>query len=500
MSLWMDIELCLSAPETMEAGADAASLYFYPLEMDYPPLVDSLVSKGRLDRSKGLLTCVPTHGLLLEDYIMIGAWGDQDRPELHTWREIAVRAGRKAGELRCKELIIHVPGSVSELSSVVYALAEGLQLGAYKQKSYRSNMTEEEELSSLRKARVVLLGAEASEQPALKQAIRIGQMYAFATNYARDLTNLPGNMLNPEMLAQEAVKLAQRYDSLECEVLREQEIEAAGMGGLLAVGQGSAQPPRMITLTYRGRPDWLEVNGLIGKGITFDTGGISLKKSEGMEEMISDMGGAAVVLGVVHALAELAVPVNVVAVIPAAENMPSGHAYRPGDIIKTLSGRTVEVLNTDAEGRIVLADALTYAKRLGAERLIEISTLTGAVLTVLGDVATAAVTNHEPFLDELLQQTKRSGEKIWPLPAYPEYWDMIKSDVADVKNSTSNRWAGVITAALFIGTFAEDTPWIHLDTGGTAWLWSDRGIDPKGGSGAMVRTLLHFLSRDSKKT
>jgi leucyl aminopeptidase len=499
MSIQLDIELSTVAEER-QAGADSAVLYFIPQshEAEHPPLVDSLISGGRINQSKGQLTAVPTHGLLPEGIVMIGALGKDEPVELHTWREIAVRAARQAIDLQCQNLtiMIQVQGTSIDWPSIVYALSEGLQLGAYKQKSYRSSLGggKEAESSTLSKVWIVIPEASSAELAELKQAVRTGQTYAAATNYARDLTNMPGNMLYPEILAQEAVKLAQQYDSLDCEVLGEQEIEAAGMGGLAAVGQGSARPPRMITLKYWGQPAWSNVHGLIGKGITFDTGGISLKKSEGMEEMISDMGGAAVVLGVIYALAELSVPINVVAVIPSAENMPSGQAYRPGDIITTLSGRTVEVLNTDAEGRIVLADGLTYAKQQGAERLIEISTLTGAVLTVLGDVATAAVTNNDDYLNGLLRSTSQSGERIWPLPAYPEYWDMIKSDVADIKNSTSNRWAGVITAALFIGTFAEDTPWIHLDTGGTAWLWGDRGIDPKGGSGAMVRSLLHFLN------
>ncbi|MEC0209238.1 leucyl aminopeptidase, partial [Paenibacillus ehimensis] len=328
----------------------------------------------------------------------------------------------------------------------------------------------------------------------LERAILAAEALALATNYARDLTNLPGNYLVPETLAREAQALAARY-GLECTVLDEHGIREQGMGGLEAVGKGSANPPRMIAVRYRGtEEEGAEVIGLVGKGITFDTGGISLKKPEGMEEMISDMGGAAVLLGLIHALGRLKPPVNAVIVIPAAENMPSGSAFKPGDVITAMNGQTIEVLNTDAEGRIVLADGVLYAKALGATRLIDVATLTGAVLVCFGDVATGAVANDELLLQELLSAAKRAGEKVWPLPNYPEYHDMLKSQTANIRNATSrDRWAGSITAGLFIGFFAGETPWVHLDTGGTAWLWSERGTEPLGGTGAMVRTLGCYL-------
>lgn len=450
---------------------------------------------------KEKLACYETYGLLPFGHVWI-AGADRNGEGLHHWRKLGVQAGRTANKLGCRSLTVLLPGedgSAVSLEETIYAVTEGLLLGQYRMKTYRREAKEEERDPALRDIELVLGGPEAerlARDPALaERMVRLGRVLAEATNAARDWTNLPGNLLSPEGLAEEARKLAAQYPRLECDVIDERRARELGMGGLLAVGQGSERPPRMIVLTYRGQSERSGVTGLVGKGITFDTGGISLKKAEGMEEMISDMGGAAVLLGVMRGLAELAPPINVAAVIPAAENMPSGSAYRPGDVIVTLDGRTVEVLNTDAEGRIVLADGVAYAKRLGAERLIEVSTLTGAVLTVLGDAATAAVTNDEAYLAELLAATRRSGERIWQLPAYPEYKDMIKSTVADVKNSTSPRWAGVITAGLFIGTFADDTPWIHLDTGGTAWLWGERAVDPKGGTGALVRTLLHLLCR-----
>ncbi|MEK8132158.1 leucyl aminopeptidase, partial [Paenibacillus filicis] len=348
----------------------------------------------------------------------------------------------------------------------------------------------------LQAQRVLLLGAADAERRDLAPALEAARATALGVYTARDLTNLPGNYLGPDDLARAAQDLAARY-GLACTVLDEVGIREHGMGGLAAVSQGSELPPRMIAVRYDGAPDrGGEVLGLVGKGITFDTGGISLKKPDGMEEMISDMGGAAVLLGLIHVLGALKPKVNVVIVIPAAENMPSGGAFKPGDVITMMDGQTVEVLNTDAEGRIVLADGVLYAKQLGATKLIDIATLTGAVLVSLADIATAAVGNDEPLLQEVLASSREANEKLWPLPNYPEYRDMLKSRVADIKNATSrDRWAGCITGGLFVGYFAGDTPWVHLDTGGTAWLWNERGTEPLGGTGTMVRTLAKLVSR-----
>ncbi|MGF9714635.1 leucyl aminopeptidase, partial [Paenibacillus naphthalenovorans] len=375
---------------------------------------------------------------------------------------------------------------------LVYALAEGLWLGCYRMPSFAASRGTRP--PALKEVALLCGRATADERAGLQRSLEAAYAMALATHYARDLTNLPGNYLVPETLAREAQTLAARY-GLECTVLDEHGIREQGMGGLAAVGGGSANPPRMIAIRYRGTAEEnADVIGLVGKGITFDTGGISLKKPEGMEEMISDMGGAAVLLGLIHVLGRLRPQVHAVIVIPAAENMPSGSAFKPGDVISVMNGQTVEILNTDAEGRVVLADGVLYAKALGATRLIDVATLTGAVLVSFADVATGAVSNDEPFLQELLSYARQAGEKVWPFPNYPEYHDMLKSRVADIKNAASrDRWAGSITAGLFIGFFAGDAPWVHLDTGGTAWLWNERGTEPQGGTGAMVRTLGHYL-------
>ncbi|WP_217562391.1 leucyl aminopeptidase [Paenibacillus sp. GbtcB18] len=380
------------------------------------------------------------------------------------------------------------PAGAASAAKAVFTVAEGLLLGAYRIATYAREAKPRQELAAAQ----LFVQRDALNGEALQAAVAAAEAYAVATNYARDLTNLPGNLLLPSDLAKEAEKLAGQF-GIACEVLDEQAIVERGMGALAAVGLGSANPPRMITLSYDGDPSSGEVLGLVGKGVTFDTGGISIKPAGGMEEMISDMGGAAVLLGLLIVVGRLKPRINLRIVIPAAENMPSGTAMRPGDVITTLSGRTVEVLNTDAEGRLILADGVTYAIQKGATRLIDIATLTGAVLVSFADVATSAQTNDDAFLASVLQASIQAGEKVWQLPNFPEYREMLRSTVADIKNAAAHKWAGAIMGGSFIEAFIEDKPWIHLDTGGTAWLWGDRGIDPKGGTGAMVRTLAEYI-------
>ncbi|CAM4011195.1 leucyl aminopeptidase [Paenibacillus alkaliterrae] len=368
------------------------------------------------------------------------------------------------------------------------ALTEGLLLALHVRQPLER---EQKERFTLQDVTFVPQGAATSEGELWEKGISKGKLYAAGVSFARDLTNLPGNDLTPERLAYHAEELARELD-LEIEVIDEWSAAEQRMGGLLGVGQGSINPPRMIVIHYKGDPASDEAWGLIGKGITFDTGGISLKRSEGMQEMISDMGGAAAVLGAIRVIAELKPAVNVIAVIPTAENMPSDRALKPGDVLRTMSGHTVEVVNTDAEGRLVLADGLTTAITRGATKLVDVATLTGAVMVALGYEATGAVTNNDDLLKQVLHASERAGERVWQLPAYPEYKKLIKSDAADLKNS-GGRYAGTITGGLFIGHFAEGLPWVHLDIGGTAWLDSSRGWEPKGATGVMVRTLIELI-------
>lgn len=370
------------------------------------------------------------------------------------------------------------------------ALTEGLLLALHERQPLKR---EPNERFTLKEVAFVPQGAAVTAEDAAlwEQGIAKGKLYVEGVALARDLTNLPGNDLTPERLAYHAEELARELD-LEIEVIDEWSAAEQRMGGLLGVGQGSINPPRMIVIHYKGNPDSEEAWGLIGKGITFDTGGISLKRADGMQEMISDMGGAAAVLGAIRVIGELKPAINVIAVIPTAENMPSDRALKPGDVLRMMSGHTVEIVNTDAEGRLVLADGLTTAITRGATRLVDVATLTGAVSVALGTQATGAVTNNDELFKLVQKASERAGERVWQLPSYPEYKKQIKSDAADLKNS-GGRYAGTITGGLFIGHFAEDLPWVHLDIGGTAWLESSRGWEPKGATGVMVRTLIELV-------
>ncbi|WP_379155884.1 leucyl aminopeptidase [Paenibacillus sp. sgz5001063] len=409
-------------------------------------------------------------------------------------RLLAAQTARAALRLKVHKLIVQIPDTWSQLTAIgaeeaSQAISEGLVLGSYCRKHYKREQPVYKGLESavLHMERQ----AETAESMEWVEGIKLGKAFGDATNLARQLTNLPGNLLTPSALSMAAIEIAERH-GFPAEVLDEQEIEQKGMGGLLAVGKGSVHPPRMIVIRYQGASQWENVTAIVGKGITFDTGGISLKRAPGMENMISDMGGAATVLGVMDALGTLRPRINVVMVIPSAENMPAANAFKPGDIVTTLSGRTIEILNTDAEGRVVLADALTYSLEWGAERIIDVATLTGAVVSVLGDIATGAVTNNEAMMEELEIAALRAGERIWRLPVYPEFREMLRSEVADIRNA-AGRYGGATTAGLFIGEFAEGLPWIHLDIAGTAFLSKERGVNPKGATGVMVRTLLHYL-------
>ncbi len=323
-------------------------------------------------------------------------------------------------------------------------------------------------------------------------AIARGEAIGEAINLARELANEPGNRMTPRLLAECARQMAESA-GLECDIIDENRARELKMEAFLAVAQGSAEPPRMIVLRYRGvgaRPG-APVLGLVGKGITFDTGGISIKPADGMEKMKYDMSGGAGMIAVMRALARLRPALEVIAVIPAAENMPGGRAQKPGDVQIAMSGKSIEVLNTDAEGRMVLADGLTYARQLGATHLLDAATLTGAVAVALGTVNAGVFANDDAFYADFESARARAGEKMWRLPLDEEYADQIQGTVGDLLN-TGGRWGGAITAAEFLHAFAETTPWIHLDIAGLAWLDEGKPWMPKGPSGVGVATLVEL--------
>lgn len=364
---------------------------------------------------------------------------------------------------------------------------EGVITGLYEFNQYKTK--EEEDLSISHVKIIMPLGCEDSE---FTKGLNIGKSIGEGIVLARDLVNEPANRMTPENLALEAEALATRK-GLSVEVMDQEEIEKLEMGCFLGVAQGSIHKPKLVVLRYDGDGKKAEqVIGLIGKGLTFDTGGISLKPASGMEEMKTDMAGAAAVIGAMSAIADLKPSASVIGILGICENMPSHRAYRPGDVLTAMNGKTVEVTNTDAEGRLVLADCLSFAGRLGATHLIDIATLTGACVIALGDHYTASISNNHQWQQAVLDAGKEAGEKLWPLPLDAIYKEQLKSDIADLVNA-GGRQAGAITAGMFLEAFVEERPWVHLDIAGTARTSKPAPHQQKGGTGSAVSTLVQTV-------
>jgi leucyl aminopeptidase len=356
---------------------------------------------------------------------------------------------------------------------------------------YRSDQLKSK-IENARALSAIAFSATAKEARAAGAGLAQGMAIAQGMDLARELGNLPANICTPTYLAQQAQKLAKQH-KLKCEVLDRARMEKLGMGSLLAVGRGSHQPPRFIVLQYRGGKAKAKPVVLVGKGITFDTGGISLKPGAEMDEMKYDMSGAASVLGALRAAALMQLPLNVVGIVPAVENMPGGGATRPGDIVTSMSGQTIEILNTDAEGRLILCDALTYAGRFDPACVVDVATLTGACVIALGGVASGLMANDDALAAELLAAGQTSGDRAWQLPLWDDYQELLKSNFADIPNISGGRAAGTITGACFLSRFTKQYRWAHLDIAGTAW----RSGKEKGSTGRPVPLLTHFLMKQA---
>jgi leucyl aminopeptidase len=375
-----------------------------------------------------------------------------------------------------------------DANEAAHALSEAYYLATYEFPGYKQKKNEpEKRIETI----TIYTEADAAE---IEASLFVGSVYGKATNSARTLVNTPGNLMTAADLAGYAVELAKKYE-FEYEILEKEEMEQLGMGAILAVNQGSKNPPKMIVLKYQGREQWDNVIGLVGKGVTFDTGGYSLKPRESMVDMKTDMAGAAAVLGAMEIIGELRPEQNVIAVIPATDNMISGEAFKPDDVITSMSGKTIEVKNTDAEGRLILADAITYAKHHGANYLIDVATLTGGVIVALGVHTTGAMTNNEALFEQLLEASAETGEFIWRLPITEKDKERVRSSkIADLNNSPGREGHAIMGGA-FLGEFAEDTPWVHLDIAGTSVAAKDYDLGPSGATGVMVRTLATFVER-----
>ncbi|MFQ6010920.1 MAG: leucyl aminopeptidase [Nitrososphaerales archaeon] len=424
--------------------------------------------------------------------ILLVGLGPQEEFTLTEVRRGAGKAAQITKDLGLKSFSISfISGNGLNKSEVSRSIVEGLELALY---SYDRHKTAE--TSEIVVGETTLILHSDNDLKAVEQGARLGEISAKATALARDLANSPGNFCTPSKLAEAAREMADR-SSIKATILGREEMAKMGMGGVLGVSQGSAEPPKFIILEYAGGSTDSPAFFLVGKAVTFDTGGISIKPSDKMEEMKYDMSGGAAVIGAMQALAEIGLPINVTGLVPATENMPSDSAYKPGDVIQIHDGKTIEIINTDAEGRLLLADALAYARSKKPEAIIDLATLTGACVIALGNHATGMVTNNAELGSKVRLAGDSAGEKVWELPLWKEYSEQIKSQVADMKN-TGGRAGGAITAAALLSKFVEDTPWVHLDIAGTAWTQessAEISYIRKGATGIGVRLLIEFFRK-----
>jgi leucyl aminopeptidase len=455
--------------------------------------ISTLISQGDIKGKLNEITLLHTLGKIPAGKVAVVGLGKKKELTVNKVRAAAGDACRFLRGKRVENIAAVVLGAGAggiKNDEAVQAITEGALLGLY---VFRKYMTKKENNNTEIKE-LTIIGKDKKQ---IENAVSRGQIIAEAVNYARDMVNEPSNYMTPTRMAGTARELAKKY-GLKIEVFEKEKMQELGMGGLLGVSQGSQQPPKFIILTYKGKTTaGLDV-ALVGKGITFDSGGISIKPSENMADMKGDMAGGASVISTLIALARLKVKINVTALVPATENLPSGTAMKPGDIIKALNGKTIEVLNTDAEGRLILSDALSYANKLGAKAIIDVATLTGACQVALGKICTGAFTNDQALLDKVIAAGKAVGENAWQLPMFPEYKDYIKSDFADIKN-TGGRYGGAITAAKFLEEFVDKTPWVHLDIAGTSDTDKEKGYLVKGATGVPVRTLIQFVLEQAGK-
>jgi len=450
----------------------------------------NLVMTGEIVGEFGEITHIHTFTKLSVSRVIVIGIGNQDEFDHNKLRELFGITSRylektKAVKVGIVTSSIEIPAFKAQLFG--QSVTEGLILGLYKFDKYFSNNSKSTAIKEIQ-----MVAKSTDEIKLMNQGIKQGKIIAESSNLCRDMVNEPANHMSPTNLALIAKQVA-KDTNIEVKILDQAEMETLGMSALLGVAKGSCEPPKFIILHYWGNPNNKKDNlGLIGKGITFDTGGISLKPASGMGEMKTDMAGGASVIGAINAIALLKLKINVTVIVPATENMPSGTAQRPGDVVKAMNGKTIEVDNTDAEGRLALADAISYGRsELKLTKIIDVATLTGAMVIALGHTYTGAFSNNQDLLNLVIEAGSNSGELMWQLPLHKDYKEQNKSDIADVKN-TGGRPAGSITAAHFIAEFIEDTPWVHLDIAGTARSSQVKGYIPKGASGIPVRTLVNL--------
>lgn len=455
-------------------------------------LLSRLIVEENFKGESGQTMLVHTHGKLPAKKIILVGLGEKKDFDLNSVRKAAASAAKKAEAVEAKKVasVLHGAGA-GRLSATdcAQAVVEGTMLGCYKFNKYKS-----EDKGPSRIQELAIIERDERKIGPIRIGMTRGEVFAKATNYARDLINEPANVITPTALAGEARKIA-AGTGLLCQVFERNDLKRMGMGAFLAVAQGSDEPPAMIKLTYRPKGKAKKKVALVGKGITFDSGGLNIKSAEAMLTMKDDMSGAAAVLAIMGALAKLKPDLEVMGIVGATENMPGGKAYKQGDVLKAYNGKTIEISNTDAEGRLVLADLLAYADKAGVDEIINIATLTGACIVALGNTVSGVMGNDQALIDQLIKWGSWAGEKMWQLPLFDEYKEQLKSEVADLKNS-GGREAGASQGGIFLKEFVGNRKWAHLDIAGPSFSEKEREDCPKGGTGVGVRTLLCYLTQD----
>jgi leucyl aminopeptidase len=490
----------LSTASPLEVDADLLILSFYQGRHPAPGVQEVATALGvdlaatfkeqQVTGRSGDSITFPTLGKIPARSVMLLGVGPKGEIGQDAVRKALLRVAGQISKFPRVASAVHQAGG--DLAESLYALSEAVVLGTYRFDRYKHRPVEGSPKQRVVLRRVTALVEDGADTRGLKAALKRGRIYGESTNWARDLVNMPAIDATPDFLATEAKAMAEA-NGLTCRVWSRAELQEAGFGGILGVGSGSINEPRFIELGYEGDGDARPI-ALTGKGVTFDSGGLSLKQPEWMETMKDDMGGAAATLAAMRAIALLKPKANVIAGIPTAENMPGGSAIRPGDVLRHYGGKTSEVLNTDAEGRLILADALAFLSEKKPAVVIDCATLTGAAMVALGSDVAAIIGSDQALIDDLIQAGKDEGEPLWQLPLWTDYRRLIESTIADVKN-VGNRYGGAITAALFLKEFVGDVPWAHMDVAGTAF--ADRGNPywARGGTGSPARTIIRYVER-----
>ncbi|MDB9722196.1 leucyl aminopeptidase [Nitrosopumilus sp.] len=438
----------------------------------------------------GKVTIIPIPGNKQAQRILLAGIGKKENLTNDTIRFVSGKIAQKARELKLKEFsIIAPPTFVWDSTSAVSQIIEGAKISLYKFDKFKAEKSD-------KSPDLTIIGPKSNEG---SKAIKVAEITSEGVMFAKNIANLPPNECTPTTLANFAKDISKK-NKMKCTIISQPELKKKGFGGITAVGKGSKNEPKLIAIEHNHGPKSQKPIVLVGKAVTFDTGGISLKPGQGMDEMKFDKCGGCTVLGIMKSVSELKLPINVVGIIPSVENMPGGEAYRPGDIIKLYNGKTAEILNTDAEGRLILADALAYGeKQYSPKAIIDFATLTGACIVALGNNVAAIVSNDKQLTKEITNSSKTTTEEIWELPLTQDYMDMIKSDVADIKNVGIGKAAGTITAAAFLKSAIKDTPWVHFDIAGVAWTQGaatkQKPYNPKGATGFGVRLILDYLQK-----